>query len=179
MPDDNDIGQFLMFVHGLLRHWTDQVDQRSPGFEHLGKDDRMVIKLGWEDFNAQWEMQREALMQAVKILQSPYMNADLQRRGLVGPAMSMKLYMIRKSLHEFLSSLRIRGTWRRVSASLRIRRAWSKLFERVDIVVDSVKDALGVVPGAGAIVSGLKEFKDIAMTTSKEDAGSTSGNKRN
>ena len=161
MPRGNDIGKFLEFVHDLLQFWTDRVAQDREAFSHLDDRDRDVIRAGWEDFHAQWEAQREARTQAVGILQSPAMRAGMRQHGLIEDAMTMKWHFMKKRFGDFAKSLDFSKPWR-------------KLLESADIILDSVKDVITtslapILPGAGMIVGGLKEFKDIAMTVSDKN----------
>lgn len=160
MPDGEDLWAFVRFVYELLEYWTRQ-GIRNDAFNDLHDDLKTAIDRGWIDFADQWARHSKRLQSALSKLKP----ADRARRGLFGPALQMKLHLVRKHRETLVMSL---SSIRAISRSVRqgVRGAWHKLFAAIDIVLDSVLNALALVPVAGSLASGLKEFKEFSMEVS-------------
>jgi hypothetical protein len=157
-PKDESLHAFLVFVHDLLAFWHDRVQLPDAEFADVDGEDRSAVREGWTEFEGQWGAAQDRLRAALRELDED----ELRRRGLVGSAYTMKRHFIRK----FRAQLQ--DAYESVAERLRIRPLWHKVFAAVDVVLDSAERALNVVPVAGAIVSGLKEFKETAMGVTEE-----------
>jgi len=175
MPEDDDLGKFLDFVHDLLGYWVGYIDRNGSGYEYLSGEDRSVVRAGWADFDRHWRDQRGSLMEIVRLLYSEGMAETMQHRGLVEAAVKMKFHMVRKWWRELRDRLARGGQ----EAAGWVRDNWRKLFEMANVILDSVKEAIDAIPAIGnaiphmipakGILSGLTEFKDTAMNLSHAD----------
>ena len=156
-PEGDDLNEFLQYVHSLLTEWNERIRAKDIQFDHVDGDDRQQLKAGWADFQNQWEASLEQLEGAVRELDKE----DMGRRGLRGSAYRMKLHFVRKA-HRNLQT-----AYAQLLDRFTIRKLWHKLFTTADVILDSASTALAPIPGAGAIVSGLKEFKETAMGVSE------------
>jgi hypothetical protein len=171
-PGGDDLWDFLQFVYLLLQVWTrratgkDEVARRVIRKDELefdlDRDTRTAIQRGWEHFSQQWELHADELKVTLRDLDL----ADLDKRGLRGPALQMKLHLVRTGRDQLV---RLIGSIREFlpETSLVVRKSWNKLFGSVDTILDSVVNA---VPLAGnGLASGLKEFKEFSMDVSEPE----------
>lgn len=157
-PEDENLYAYLVFVHDLLEYWQRQVQSKEREFDDFDDADRVELQSGWSSFHAQWADSQKQLRAAVEEL-----DADEQRRrGLNDDAYRMKRHFIRKWRN------RLQEAREAFADQMTLRGLWRKLFTSADVVLDSAERALNVIPVAGAIVSGLKEFKETAMGVTED-----------
>lgn len=161
-PKDEGLLAFVIFVHDLLQFWQQRAQNKVGEFEDLGSDDRSALAAGWADFSNQWGSTLDDIQAAIRDLDED----ELRRRGLMGSAYQMKWHFIRKWREKLAAA------YQAVGEQMRIRPLWHRLFTATDILLDSTERALSVVPVAGAIVSGLKEFKETAMGVTEGEKSS-------
>ena len=152
-PEGEDLHAFLIFVHDLLAYWNQRVQLRADEFGKLDEADLEQLSAGWADFENQWGVASNQVKESLSKLDPN----ELKQRGLVGSAYRMKRHFVKKWRDKLAQAYRVGAQ------HLQIRPLWRRLFTAADVVLDSVERSLNFVPGPGAIVSGLKEFKETAM----------------
>ena len=154
-PEGDNLGDFLEYVYIVLDDWGNRIRGDNEAFSHLHGEDRRQLAAGWADFQNQWGTAKERLQSSIKQLDQD----DLRLRGLAGTGYRMKLHFVRKARVE------LQAAYEQVLDWLQIRKLWHKLFTAIDVILDSISGAIASVPVAGAIISGLREFKETAMGT--------------
>lgn len=110
----------------------------------FGKD-QYIAYLAKETFEQDVKPAVEKMMSAVDRMKEEV----LQLHGLLGLAASFKLEALKLNARR----------WRRYSGQLTVGKTFIALFQAVDVILDSLIDAIGT--GLGGLV---KEFKDMLMS---------------